>query len=136
MLKKVKDACTFCAEGCWQVNLGACGFLRRAGVQVLRFVTTTLKSFTEHRCGLHAGGLTYFTILGFVPVICMLIWRNTGWYFIISLSGLTTISDDLIDLIAGFGITARLNRRRGAFAIYLKSFDDVVRLLRCMGAER
>ena len=72
MLKKVKDACTFCAEGCWQVNLGACGFLRRAGVQVLRFVTTTLKSFTEHRCGLHAGGLTYFTILGFVPVICML----------------------------------------------------------------
>ena len=43
---------------------------------------------------------------------------------------------DLIELIAGFGITARLNRRRGAFALYLKSFDDVVRLLRGMGADR
>ncbi|MDO4867478.1 MAG: sugar ABC transporter permease [Clostridia bacterium] len=32
-----------------------------------------------------------------LPVICMLIWRNTGWYFIIFLSGLTTISDDLIE---------------------------------------
>ena len=72
MFKRIKDACTFCAEGCWQVNLGECGFLRRAGVNVLRFVVTTLKNFKENRCGLHAGGLTYFTILGFVPVICML----------------------------------------------------------------
>ena len=32
-----------------------------------------------------------------LPVICMLIWRNTGWYFIIFLSGLTTISEDLTD---------------------------------------
>ena len=32
-----------------------------------------------------------------LPVICMLIWRNTGWYFIIFLSGLTTISDDLVE---------------------------------------
>ena len=30
-----------------------------------------------------------------LPVITMLIWRNTGWYFIIFLSGLTTISEDL-----------------------------------------
>ena len=72
MFKKLKKACAFCGEGCWQVELGACGFLRRVGVQALRFITTTLKSFSEHRCGLHAGGLTYFTILGFVPVICML----------------------------------------------------------------
>ncbi len=72
MIKKVKEACAFCNEGCWQVDLGACGFLRRVGVHVLRFVSTTLKSFNEHRCGLHAAGLTYFTILGFVPVLCML----------------------------------------------------------------
>ena len=72
MIKKVKNVCAFCNEGCWQVDLGAYGFLRRAGVHVLRFISTTLKSFSDHRCGLHAAGLTYFTILGFVPVLCML----------------------------------------------------------------
>ena len=72
MIKKVKEVCAFCSEGCWQVDLGAYGFLRRAGVHVLRFFSTTLKSFSDHRCGLHAAGLTYFTILGFVPVLCML----------------------------------------------------------------
>ena len=72
MIKKVKEACAFCSEGCWQVDVGAYGFLRRAGVHILRFFSTTLKSFSDHRCGLHAAGLTYFTILGFVPVLCML----------------------------------------------------------------
>ena len=72
MIKKVKEACAFCSEGCWQVDLGSYGFLRRAGVHILRFFSTTLKSFSDHRCGLHAAGLTYFTILGFVPVLCML----------------------------------------------------------------
>ena len=72
MIKKVKEICAFCNEGCWQVDLGAYGFLRRAGVHILRFFSTTLKSFSDHRCGLHAAGLTYFTILGFVPVLCML----------------------------------------------------------------
>ena len=72
MIKKVKEVCAFCNEGCWQINLSAYGFLRRAGVHVLRFFSTTLKSFSDHRCGLHAAGLTYFTILGFVPVLCLL----------------------------------------------------------------
>ena len=45
-------------------------------------------------------------------------------------------AQDLIELIGEYGIHARLNRRRGAFAIYLKSFDDVVNLLRTIGATR
>lgn len=43
---------------------------------------------------------------------------------------------DIISLISEFGVTARLNRRRGAYAIYLKSFDDVVSLLANIGALR
>lgn len=31
-----------------------------------------------------------------IPVVVMLIWRNTGWYFIIFLSGLTTVSSDIL----------------------------------------
>lgn len=42
----------------------------------------------------------------------------------------------LVRLVAEMGASARLNRRRGAFAIYLKSYDDVSALLRGMGALR
>ena len=43
---------------------------------------------------------------------------------------------DIVELVGGLGVQARLNRRRGAYAIYLKSFDDVVGLLKAMGAKR
>lgn len=42
----------------------------------------------------------------------------------------------LMALIDSLGVTARLNHRRGALAIYTKSYDDVVCLLDAMGAER
>lgn len=40
------------------------------------------------------------------------------------------------DLVSLLGIGARLNRRRGSYAIYLKSFEDIRALLLAMGAER
>lgn len=43
---------------------------------------------------------------------------------------------ELAALIGSFGVTPRLNHRRGAYAIYLKSFDDIIVLLRGMGAGR
>ena len=43
---------------------------------------------------------------------------------------------DLVELLDDEGITARVNKRRGAFAIYLKSFDDIVRLMALLGASR
>lgn len=45
-------------------------------------------------------------------------------------------ASDLVTLVGALGASARLNRRRGAFAIYLKSYDDVSTLLRGMGALR
>lgn len=42
----------------------------------------------------------------------------------------------LVAVMSTLGVTARLNRRRGAFAIYLKSFEDILALLRAMGAGR
>lgn len=42
----------------------------------------------------------------------------------------------LAQVMASLGVTARLNHRRGSFALYLKSFDDVRRLLVAMGARR
>lgn len=45
-------------------------------------------------------------------------------------------ASELAALITTFGVTPRVNHRRGAYAIYLKSFDDIVALLRGLGAER
>ncbi len=43
---------------------------------------------------------------------------------------------ELSALIGSYGAGARLNHRRGAYAIYLKSYEDITALLRGMGAER
>lgn len=43
---------------------------------------------------------------------------------------------ELADVLEDLGVSARLNRRRGSFAIYLKSFDEIARLLDAMGARR
>lgn len=40
------------------------------------------------------------------------------------------------ELVGTLGVTARMNHRRGSYAIYLKSFVDVRRLLLAMGAQR
>ena len=46
------------------------------------------------------------------------------------------LAADLVELLDDEGVTARVNKRRGAYAIYLKSFDDIVRLLAIIGASR
>lgn len=42
----------------------------------------------------------------------------------------------LRQVLASLGIQARINHRRGAYAIYLKSYDGVMALLGAMGATR
>ena len=42
----------------------------------------------------------------------------------------------LADLIGEFGVRARVNARRGSFAVYVKSAEDIRRLLHVIGAER
>jgi DNA-binding protein WhiA len=39
-------------------------------------------------------------------------------------------------IMGELGVDARLNRRRGSYAIYVKSFDEIEALLRAMGARR
>ena len=46
------------------------------------------------------------------------------------------LAQGIARLVQRMGVTARLNRRRGSYAIYLKSFEDVRRLLLGMGAQR
>lgn len=43
---------------------------------------------------------------------------------------------DIADLIGTMGVPARVNPRRGAFAVYIKSAEDIRQLLSKLGAER
>ena len=38
-----------------------------------RFVREVLLGFVKHRCALHAAGLTYFSMMALVPVLCLLL---------------------------------------------------------------
>lgn len=60
-------------EGVWQEDIDAMGWGRRLAVQTIRFATKTLKGFLSHSCGLHAAGLTYWSLLSVVPVLCLLL---------------------------------------------------------------
>ncbi len=46
------------------------------------------------------------------PVTTLIVWRSTGWFFVIYLSGLTTISDEIMDaaLIDGANFFQRTTR--------------------------
>ena len=68
----LRGVVSFVREGLWAIDPAALGFARRVGVCLLRFCSTALGSFIRHPCGLHAAGLTYFAILAFVPVLCLL----------------------------------------------------------------
>lgn len=45
-------------------------------------------------------------------------------------------ANQLAELIGELGVHARVNPRRGAFAVYVKSAEDIYRLLRVLGAPR
>ena len=46
------------------------------------------------------------------------------------------LAEDLVDLMARFGIEARLAQRRGTFAVYLKGAEPIVTFLALVGAHR
>ena len=69
MLKKLSE---YVREGVWREDPAAHGLLPRMGLSLLRLVSGTFNGFVKNPCGLHAAGLTYFTILALVPVLCLL----------------------------------------------------------------
>ena len=65
-------AARFLDDGVWRIDADALGGFRRCGVRALRFVSAASDGFLRHPCGLHAAGLTYFSMLALVPVLCLL----------------------------------------------------------------
>lgn len=41
--------------------------------RVLEFIKSVVKEFLEGRCSLHAAGLTYYSLLAFIPILCLLL---------------------------------------------------------------
>lgn len=78
----VKRVCSFALDGVWDLDVDAQSGPRRQGVQLLRFVSTTLRGFSAHKCALHAAGLTYFSLLSVIPVLMLmlLLTKPCGMY--------------------------------------------------------
>lgn len=68
--QKVKS---YLDDGIWNEDVDALGKKKRFGIQFLRFMAKTLNGFLSHRCGLHAAGLTYWSLLAVVPALCLLL---------------------------------------------------------------
>ncbi len=42
-------------------------------IKSVRVLQITLRSFVKHQCSLHAAGLTYFSLLAVIPILCLLL---------------------------------------------------------------
>lgn len=64
---------SYLGEGIWQNDISKMGPAKRRLVNFTRFTTLSGKGFVTHRCGLHAAGLTYYSLLSFVPILCLIL---------------------------------------------------------------
>ena len=69
--KGLRRVVAFVRAGVWRAAPASRGVFGRAGVSFLRVVLLAGRALTRHPCGLHAAGLTYFSILAFVPALCL-----------------------------------------------------------------
>ena len=70
--EKAQRVVVYVRDGVWAEQPETLGPVRRLWVQLIRFLSTTILGFLRHQCGLHAAGLTYFALMAFVPVLCLL----------------------------------------------------------------
>ena len=72
----------FIKEDLWGVDVDSLPATKRQGLQLLRFLSVTLRGFMGHRCSLHAAGLTCFSILSVIPVLLLmlLLTKPCGMY--------------------------------------------------------
>ena len=77
---KIAAAKTFLEEGVWRA--APARRAARSALALLRFALVAQRGFTEHRLGLHAAGLTFFSILSIVPILMLmlLLTKPCGMY--------------------------------------------------------
>ena len=69
-LSHVKD---YVENGVWEIDDSALPRWKRFYIRATRFFQATLSGFSRHRCALHAAGLTYYSLMSLVPVLCLLV---------------------------------------------------------------
>ena len=69
-------------DAIWRVDVDAYPRGRRFFLQLQRFGLVVVRGFTEHRLGLHAAGLTIYSLLSIVPILMMmlLLTKPCGMY--------------------------------------------------------
>ena len=71
--EKLTQVKTYATDGIWEVDVGTLSFWKRFGLNLMRFFQATFAGFSRHRCALHAAGLTYYSLMSLVPVLCLLV---------------------------------------------------------------
>ncbi len=80
--KRVQKVSGYLKDGMWTEEALDGGWAKRFGVKFLRFLQVVLRGFSEHRLGLHAGGLTLASLLSIVPILMLmlLLTKPCGMY--------------------------------------------------------
>lgn len=73
MKKKLHHVQKFLKSDLWKEETIKCGRLKRYGIKTLRFFDTVFERFNAAKCPLQAAGLTYFTLMALVPILCLLL---------------------------------------------------------------
>ena len=78
----VKRNIAFVKSGIWALDVDRMPLFRRLGVQLMRFLSITIDGYSRHRIGLHAAGLTCFSLLSVIPVLLLmlLLTKPCGMY--------------------------------------------------------
>ena len=71
--EKIAQVKEYVENGIWEVDDSALPRPKRFCVRLTRFFQATLSGFSRHRCALHAAGLTYYSLMSLVPVLCLLV---------------------------------------------------------------
>ena len=71
--EKIAQVKEYVENGVWEVDDSALPLPKRFCIRATRFFQATLSGFSRHRCALHAAGLTYYSLMSLVPVLCLLV---------------------------------------------------------------
>ena len=80
--KRVQKVSGYLKDGMWTEEALEGGWVKCFGVKFLRFLQVVFRGFSEHRLGLHAGGLTLVSLLSIVPILMLmlLLTKPCGMY--------------------------------------------------------
>jgi membrane protein len=77
----MRKAIQFFLHGVWNIQIKGMPPLKAFGVRILRIISLTLNVFKNYQLQRSASALTYYTLLGIVPMLVLLLGVSRGFFF-------------------------------------------------------